>query len=300
MDELETKMSPEAKSIISRVMKVDESEIKDIEFLKKGMTNKSFRFTVKDKEYILRTPGEGTEKLINRQNEYNVYQAIAGKNISDNVIYISGDDGYKITEYWAEARVCDPLDKEDIRKCMNKLREFHSLKLKVDHHFDMFKETDFYESILDGPSMFSDYNETKENIQVLKNFIDSVPKECILSHIDSIPDNFLIVGDEVYLIDWEYSGMQDPHVDIAMFAIYSLYDREQTDFLIDSYFTKGCSLETRMKIYAYMAVAGLLWSNWCEFKLMFGEDFGEYSLKQYDYAKDYYNIVKQEFLDKQN
>ena len=298
MDNRKAKMRQKDISLVSRVMKVDESEIKGIEFLNKGMTNKSFKFTIGDTEYILRTPGEGTEKLINRQNEYNVYQAIEEKDISDNVIYISGDDGYKISEFWEHARVCDPLDKDDIDMCMDKLRDFHNLKLEVDHSFDMFKEMDFYESILDGPSMFKDYKETKENITKLKAFIDSLPKERILSHIDSIPDNFLIVDKDVHLIDWEYAGMQDPHVDIAMFSIYSLYDRAQTDFLIDSYFKGECTLETRMKIYAYMAVAGLLWSNWCEFKLMFGEDFGEYSLKQYDYARDYYEIVRDEFLER--
>ena len=38
------------------------------------------------------------------------------------------------------------------------------------------------------------------------------------------------------LTDWEYSGMQDPHVDIAMFCIYSLYNKEKCDRLIDIYF----------------------------------------------------------------
>lgn len=182
---------------------------------------------------------------------------------------------------------------------MNKLREFHNLKLEVDHSFELFKEIDFYESLWDGkPSMFEDYEQTKENILELRKFIDSIPKERILTHIDSNSDNLLMVDGDVFMIDWEYAGMQDPDLDIAMFALYALYDREQTDFLIDSYFVDGCTEETRMKIYAYMSIAGLLWSNWCEYKRMFGVDFGDYSLKQYDYARDYYNIVNEEFIKK--
>ncbi len=285
------------KELISKVMDVDIDEIKDLTPLKTGMTNRSFKFDVNGKEYILRSPGEGTEKLINRKNEAKVYDKLKGKNISDRIVYISGEDGYKITEYWETARVCDPLNKEDVKKCMVKLRDFHDLKLEVDHSFDMFKEIDFYESLWDGePSIFEDYDETKQKIMKLKTLIDSISKEHILSHIDSVPDNFLMVDSDVFIIDWEYAGMQDPHVDIAMFAIYSLYDREQTDSLIDSYFTEGCSDETRMKIYAYMAVAGLLWSNWCEYKRMFGVEFGDYSLKQYDYANEYYDIVNKEFV----
>lgn len=88
--------------------------------------------------------------------------------------------------------------------------------------------------------------------------------------------------------------MQDPHVDIAMFCIYSLYNKRQVDRLIAAYFTDGCDDATRIKIYCYIAACGLLWSNWCEYKRNLGVGFGEYSLRQYRYAKDYYRIVQDE------
>lgn len=85
--------------------------------------------------------------------------------------------------------------------------------------------------------------------------------------------------------------MQDPHVDIAMFCIYALYNKRQVDRLINIYFENKCPVETRMKIYCYIAACGLLWSNWCEYKRSLGVEFGEYSLRQYRYAKDYFKIV---------
>ena len=88
--------------------------------------------------------------------------------------------------------------------------------------------------------------------------------------------------------------MQDPHVDLAMFCIYSLYNKEEVDQLIDLYFVEGCKTEDRIKIYCYIAVCGLLWSNWCEYKRSLGIEFGEYSLRQYRYAKEYYRIVQEE------
>ena len=95
------------------------------------------------------------------------------------------------------------------------------------------------------------------------------------------------------LIDWEYSGMQDPHVDIAMFCIYSLYDKKECDHLINLYFDGSCDDETRAKIYCYIAMCGLLWSNWCEYKQMLGVEFGEYSLRQYRYAKEYFRYANE-------
>ena len=88
--------------------------------------------------------------------------------------------------------------------------------------------------------------------------------------------------------------MQDPHVDIAMFCIYSLYNRNEIDRLIDIYFLNECPLNIRIKIYCYIAICGLLWSNWCEYKKMMGIEFGEYSLMQYRYAKEYYKIAIKE------
>ena len=93
------------------------------------------------------------------------------------------------------------------------------------------------------------------------------------------------------------SGMQDIHVDVAMFAIYAMYDRERIDWLIDRYFEGACPEKVRTKIYCYIAVCGLLWSNWCEYKRMMGVEFGEYSLRQYRYAKEFYRLAKERMED---
>ena len=70
-----------------------------------------------------------------------------------------------------------------------------------------------------------------------------------------------------------------------------LFNREQIDNLIDIYFDGMCQDDIRIKIYCYIAACGLLWSNWCEFKRNLGVEFGEYSLRQYRFAKDYYKYA---------
>lgn len=243
----------------------------------------------------MRIPGEGTDCLINRKEEAAVYQTINDRQLCDNIVYINPENGYKITEFFEGARVCDPLNEDDVKKCMMKLRNFHELGLTVDHEFNIFGQIEFYESLWDGASsVYKDYKKTKSNVFSLKSYIDEHMEKRVLTHIDAVPDNFLFIGDEVRLIDWEYAGMQDPHVDIAMFCIYSLYNKSQVDKLINIYFEDNCLTETRIKIYCYIAVCGLLWSNWCEYKRSLGVEFGEYSLRQYRYAKDYYKIVHEE------
>ena len=297
LDNKSSQLKSDAIDTAARVLAVAPAQITDIAVLKKGMTNRSFMFKSGDAKYIMRIPGEGTDKLINRSQEAQVYAALSGKGICDDPVYINPENGYKITDFLEGIRVCDPLDVNDLEKCMTRLRSFHKMKLKVEHEFDIFGQIEFYESLWDGkPSVYKDYAKTKANVLTLKPYIESHITEKVLTHIDAVPDNFLFYdrgnGEELQLTDWEYAGMQDPHVDIAMFCIYALYDRSQVDQLIDIYFEGTCPDETRVKIYCYIACCGLLWSNWCEYKRNLGVEFGEYSLRQYRYAKEYYRIVK--------
>lgn len=299
IDSDSSQLQTDAIQVICEALGAQQDEVTNITVLKKGMTNRSFLFSCKDKKYIMRIPGEGTDQLINRRQEAAVYQTIAGRKICDEIAYINPENGYKITEYLDGARVCDAEKEEDLQKCMKKLREFHGQKLRVDHSFDLFGQMEYYESLWEGtPSAYKDYEKTKAHVLQLKDYIEANAGEWVLTHIDAVPDNFLFVEEngkeEIRLIDWEYAGMQDPHVDIAMFCIYSLYKKEQVDHLIDLYFEGNCDDRTRIKIYCYIAVCGLLWSNWCEYKRKLGVEFGEYSLRQYRYAKDYYKIVQQE------
>ena len=295
LDSHSNQLQSTAIDAITRSLHAKSQQITNITVLKKGMTNRSFLFSCKGKRYIMRIPGEGTDQLINRAQEAAVYRAIASKNICDNIAYINPENGYKITEFLEGARVCDPEDPQDIRLCMARLRSFHEENLQVEHTFDIFGQIAFYESLWNGRrSCFRDYDKTKNKVLSLKAYIDSQEKAWCLTHIDAVPDNFLFVpGGDIRLIDWEYAGMQDPHVDIAMFCIYAMYDREQVEQLIDAYFPEGCPEAVRTKIYCYISVCGLLWSNWCEYKRQLGEEFGEYSLRQYRFAKEYYQIATQ-------
>ena len=300
LDADSSQLQSDAIRSIMRALECRHDEIKDIAVLKKGMTNRSFIFTVRGDKYIMRIPGEGTNRLIDRKQEADVFKAISGLGLCDDPVYIKPEKGYKITKYLEGIRACDPESESDLQRCMKKLRRFHSLKLKVDHEFDLFGHIEFYETLWHGaPSIYQDYRTTKENVMSLRRYIEEADKDWCLTHIDAVPDNFLFYRTEdsteehLQLTDWEYSGMQDPHVDLAMFCIYSLYDREQCDHLIDIYFENRCDRSTRVKIYCYIAVCGLLWSNWCEFKRQLGVEFGEYSLRQYHYAKEFYRYAKE-------
>ena len=121
-----------------------------------------------------------------------------------------------------------------------------------------------------------------------------------LCHIDAVQDNFIFTKEGVKMIDWEYAGMADPLLDIAMGAIYSYMDFSEAKAFLEDYLwaAKEENLEQPLllggrtkeelekQLVAYMGLSGLLWSLWCAYKMRKGQEFGEYSLKMLRYFKD--------------
>lgn len=279
---------------ISEIFSVSESEIVNIKCLKAGMTNKSFLFSIGEASYIFRIPGAGTEMLINRKQEKAVYNKIAPLDLSDDIIYFDGETGYKISRYYHDSRNCDDTNWDDVAACMNVLRDFHERKLTVDHEFSLRERIGFYETLCLNPYCihFEDYVDVRQKMNELLALTEGMNIPKYLTHIDSIFANFLMLPDGgIRLIDWEYAGMSDQLVDIAMFAIYSYYDEEQLDKLIGLYFGRTATKEELLRIYSYVALSGFLWALWAEYKSSLGEEFGDYTLKMYRYAKDYYKKV---------
>lgn len=277
--------------IIKSVFNLQNTDIELIP-LKQGMTNDSFIFSINNERYIIRVPGVNTEKIINRHQEYDVYQAIKDEKFVEPVIYIDRDKGYKISKFIENSHTVNPKDWNEINACLKRLKEFHNQSHRVEHYFDIFEHINYYESLMPNASKYEDYKETKKNIESLEPIIENLVKDWTLCHIDAVCDNFLVTeNQDVYLIDFEYAAMQDPDLDVAMFIVYSLFNRQEIDRIIDIYFEHQATPLKRYKIYSYIAIVGLLWSNWCEAKQDQELLNSSYAQQQYNYAKTFYQIV---------
>ncbi len=291
-------LTEDALAFLEKALGVGENEITGVNPAKAGMTNNSFRFFCRGVEYMLRVPGPGTKQLISRTREKAVYDALRGSDIPDRLTAMDPQSGYKLTEYWADSHNCDPGNMDEVRRCMEFLRAFHEKKLRVDHEMDLFAAIEKYEGLMGGSSAYGDYDAVKARCLAMKPFLDSQETEWSLTHVDAVPDNFLFAGqrsgEHMHLIDWEYAGMFDPHLDIAMFAIYAGYDRQMLHQLMEWYFGGPVEDALRQKIYCYTALGGLMWSNWCEYKKTLGADFGAYAESQYRYASEFSLLFEKE------
>ena len=288
----------EAMQLVSRVFKVPESAIRKIRCLKAGMTNNSWLFTIGEDSYICRIPGEGTEKLIDRRQEKNVYEAVAPLKITEELIWFDAETGYKISRFYENSRNAKASEETDMRICMKLLRKMHESGVKVEHSFDIGERIRYYESLIGGDIPFRDYEEVSAAKERVLSWLQAKNRKKVLAHIDSVADNFIflpgadvseIERDEtkVKLIDWEYAGMADPFLDIAMCAIYSYYNEEKMMRLAEFYFGRTPTAEERDIIFAYAALGGLLWTLWAVYKEKLGVQFTDYTIRMYRYFKEY-------------
>lgn len=285
----------EAMSLVSSVFQVPESEIHDIRCLKAGMTNKSFLFKVGERHCICRVPGPGTEFLINRREEARVYEVIKPLGITERLLYLNPDTGYKIADYYEGARNALAGDWKDMEKCMEVVRRLHRSGLRVEHSFDIRERIDFYEKLCrsHGGILFEDYDEVRSWMNWLMDTLDGMERPSCLCHIDANVDNFLMLeSGEVKLLDWEYAGMCDPAMDISMCAIYSYYGEEEMEKLFCLYLQREPEKEELFALYANAALGGFLWSLWAVYKSVLGDEFGEYTIIMYRYAKKYYRKLR--------
>ena len=281
----------EAMYLVSKVFNVSESKIKNIRCLKAGMTNKSFLFEVNKKHYICRIPGPGTDRLINRRQEHHVYELVEPLKITEHIIYFDGETGYKIAEYYEGARNADAKSWDDMEKCMALLRKLHGAGIRAGHSFDLRERINFYEGLCQNHQflLFEDYKEVRDKMELLLNKIEGLKRPRCLSHIDSVADNFLFLPDgSIRLIDWEYAGTHDPLIDVSMCGIYSYYNEEELNHLLQLYLERSPSDEESFVTYAYSALGGFLWCLWAIFKSIEGDEFGDYTIIMYHYAKFYF------------
>ena len=290
----------ESIGIISKVFGVPYEEIKDVAVMKKGLTNRSFLFTVRGEKYIMRIPGADTDGYLDRKLEGRVYDAIRGKGFCDDNIYYDNVKGYKIAKFIENSRVCNETDPEEMAECMRLAHKFHDMKIKGGTPLDLYGNIQYMEDLWGGePSAYKDYEETKKHCWAMKDFVDANSTIEYLAHGDMNPDNFLVYYEngkkKIQLIDWEYTGVQDPLTDVAAFATYRKHDRAFVDSVIDCYYAEGCSRKQRLLAYCYCSLWALYNSNWCEYKRTLGVELGEFAITSYQNAKEYYKVFEEEY-----
>ncbi len=276
-------------NIIS-VFQCDETEILDFRNVSEGMTNTSFIFKIKGIDYIYRHPGDGTEKIVNRQNEKKSLETAKKWDIDPTYVYMDVKEGWKISSFVTSFREPDYTDFEDSKKIIKVLQHLHSLPVRLEYGLKPWEDAEAIEKILIAadPNCFKQYEELKKKVYTLyqRTIGDGVEK--CFCHGDTYKPNWMIKPDgEVILIDWEYSGYSDPGIDVGYYIIDAMYEVEEAERFIGEYL--GASINETLKFHylAYASIIAYYWFVWALYRESCGAYMGEALVNWRDMAYRY-------------
>lgn len=252
-----------------------------------GMTNYNYIMNIHGTEYVIRKPGAMTNEMIDRKIEA-VNNSIASEfGINSDCVYFDHDSGIKISVFIKNSKniafsnPCSPVNVSGVSRLMKKI---HASPKHFPNTFDWQAELAKYEQLirqLNGEFFFDYFLLKKQLLDFIEGNITGVVS--VPCHNDTVPENFVVdENGRIYLIDWEYSGMNDACWDIAAYIIESKLTEEAICHLFSEYYGETLTGEDSMKIKCYMMAQDLLWTAWALVRHYSGDDFLDYCCIRYE------------------
>lgn len=276
---------------ICSVLECRPDKVTNIEVIQSGLTNVSFMFQVDSDKYVYRHPGGTAGSLVDRDAEIYAQKKAAELGVDRSVIHIDRE-GWKLSHYIEETAACD-FEKypRQLETAMEYLRRMHRIKACADIRVKRF------DTVGEGKKLMEIASASKGNLSdefsTLIEKIDRLDRyvrrdACLLGisealcHNDVYEPNFLATDNgSLYLIDWEYAGMNDPANDIACILCRGSYTDAQIRRYLRCYFQReptGCEYRHYT---AYIALCGFYWFCWGLYKGSVGDDDGFFFLPAY-------------------
>ncbi len=229
-----------------------------------GLTNRVYALG----DLVLRLPGKGTEEYINRKNELVMGRMAAGAGVSPALIF--GDDrtGVMVTARIGNAITMSPEGFKKIggavARAGNALRELHVSGAKFPTRFELFAMIDDYLKIIATkdvklPSGYHDVVKEAESVRVA---LAKHPASLVPCHCDPLCENFIDTGSRMWIVDWEYGGMNDPMWDLGDLSVEGAFTPAQDEQLLRAYFGAAPSPQDNGRMVIYKAMCDLLWTLW--------------------------------------
>jgi len=259
-----------------------------------GLTNLVFRIDDGAQHYVLRVPGKGTEEYINRSHEAQAARETARVQVSPAVLHFDTATGVMVTRLVKNAVTMTP---ENFRSRVGAparagevLRRLHGSDALFGFRFELFTMIDDYLKVLAGKqtALPPGYHDVVQEAEVVRAALAAHALPSVACHCDPLCENFLDTGERMWLVDWEYSGMNDPLWDLGDLSVEGGFDAAQDEQMIRAYFGGEARPADRGRIVIYKAMCDLLWTLWGLIQHANqnpAEDFWAYSLGRFERCK---------------
>ena len=261
-----------------------EEEVLSVEQLG-GMTNQNYLVKTTNKQYIVKFFGKGTEKLINRQDEKYNLELLKDLDLDVKNYLFDIEAGIKVNEYIESAITLDSTSiKTKFDKIAPILQTIHASGKELRGEFAPFEEIKKYESLIEEKIPYANYEVVRKEVFSLEKRLADLGVDRKSCHIDLVPENFIESPQgRLYLIDWEYSSMNDPMWDLAALFLESEFTPQEEEAFLSHYESEQTPV-SREKIAIYKILQDAIWSLWTVYKEEQGADFGDYGVSRYQRA----------------
>ncbi|MFN4154189.1 MAG: choline/ethanolamine kinase family protein [Paracoccaceae bacterium] len=229
-----------------------------------GLTNRVYRLG----DVILRIPGEGTADYIDRAAEAVAAKAAALAGVSPAVLFNDPASGIMVTRYIADTVTMTPEAFRDRKgapaRAALALRQLHQSGQDFATQFALFAMIGDYLRLLSGKDVTlpAGYHDVVHEAQAVRVALARNPVPLVPCHCDPLCENFLDTGSRMWIVDWEYSGMNDPMWDLGDLSVEAGFDAAQDKAMLAAYFNGPPPPQDEARMVIHKAMCDLLWTLW--------------------------------------
>jgi thiamine kinase-like enzyme len=230
-----------------------------------GLTNTNYLVDVDGDRYVVRIPGASTELLaVDRENERHNAAAASTTGVSPRIIEVLEDLDVMVIEYIDGVTMSSQRlrAKEMAPRIAASLRRLHAGP-RFRQDFDMFRLTEFYARVCAERDVRipDGFGEHRDDVEAIERALAARPLPTLPCHNDLLAENYIDDGVQLWIVDFEYSGNNDPAFELGDTAQECGFDADQRARLCEAYFGEATpELLARMDLQALMADVG--WTLW--------------------------------------
>ena len=236
-----------------------------IQSLSGGLTNTNFKVTVDGIPYFVRVPGMSTELLaIDRANEYHNTKAAGEAGVAPKVLHHLPEYNVMVIEFLNGKT----MSKEGLNQKGMPTRMAEAIK-KLNQgprfllDFNMFRLTEYYLKLCSERSIKipDGYDESMATVKRIEQAMNTKPLATVPCNNDLLAENYIDDGKQLWLIDYEYSGNNDPTFELGNTCQEMQFNSEQIAEVCAVYFGEArADMIARMQLNMIMSDVG--WGLW--------------------------------------
>jgi len=289
----------EIQEAVSQIPQLRDRDLNEVEVERLGgLTNLVYRLDLGHERLILRIPGQGTEAYIDRAVEIHNARVAADADVSAEVLYADAASGYLLTRCLDAVVTMTPAlfgERQGApARAAAVLSRLHHSGKSFQFRFELFAMIDDYLAHLDklGATLPEGYHDVVAAARPVRTALENKPARLAPCHCDPLCENFLDNGERMWVVDWEYSGMNDPLWDLGDLSVEAGFSAAHDLEMMTAYCGGEPPPAQMGRMVIYKAMCDLLWTLWGLIQHANdnpAEDFWAYSITRYQRCQELMN-----------